>query len=355
MTTTTQPRADPLPHRPWANLRVPAADGTLLAVDVQLPPQASWPVPVVVTRTPYGRSKHLAEGLGWRAHGYGFVVCDVRGRYDSDGEWLPYRHERADSAAVADWITAQPWCDGRLVAYGGSYSGYTAWTLAVERPEAVAAVVSLGPSMSLAGTKFDPSGVLRLGEHAAWWLERAESRTSRDGLARQVFAEQPELLDHLPVVEVGGFLGARLEHWADLLTTGDDSEHVSDDELARLGAATLHVGGWYDLLLPESLRHWQVVGAELSPRPPRRLVVGPWDHDLAFSNTTAVGAREHGPRSRRGFRELCLDWLAAVLAGRAPTPRPRSSCSARTAGAARATLTGPRPGWRSCAPSAQTP
>ncbi len=306
---------------PWANLLVPGADGTQLALDVHLPVEASWPVPVVVTRTAYGRSKHLAEGRGWRNRGYAYVVADVRGRYDSDGEWSPYRNERADGAALVDWITAQPWCDGRLIAYGGSYSGYTAWATAVERPDAVAAVISLGPSMSLAGTKFDRSGVLRLGEHAAWWLERAESRTSRDGVARLVFGERPDLLDHLPVVEIGDRLGARLPHWPELLTVGDPGEPITDAELAQLECAALHVGGWYDLLLPESLRHGQIVGSAHTPRPCRRLVIGPWGHDLAFSDTTTVGAREHGPNSRMGFDRLALDWLSDVLGGSPPPDR----------------------------------
>ncbi|MEU5048121.1 CocE/NonD family hydrolase, partial [Streptomyces griseorubiginosus] len=81
-----------------ANERVPGWDGTPLALDLHLPPSDAWPVPAVVTRTPYGRSGHLAEGAGWRRRGFAYVVQDVRGRYDSDGTWKPYRNERGDGA-----------------------------------------------------------------------------------------------------------------------------------------------------------------------------------------------------------------------------------------------------------------
>jgi putative CocE/NonD family hydrolase len=329
------------------NLRVPGHDGTPLAVDVQLPARVGWPVPVVVTRTPYGRSAHLAEGQGWAERGFGYVAQDVRGRYDSEGTWRPYRDERGDGAALVDWLLAQPWCDGRLVAYGGSYSGYTAWALAVERPEAVRAVVSLGPSMGLHRTKFEPSGILRLAEHANWWLERADSRTSRDGLVRAVHARTPDVLDHLPVRELPERFGVALPRWGDILRTGpaQGPEALTGDELARVPAAAFHLGGWYDLLVGESLEHWELAGSAITPRPPRRLVVGPWGHDLAFGVSTRVGDRDHGPSSRYPFAGVCVDWLCAVLADpRAPVPPPGIEIFVRGADAWSSPRTWPPPG-----------
>ncbi|WP_250289664.1 CocE/NonD family hydrolase [Frankia sp. CiP1_Cm_nod1] len=307
----------------WVNLTVAGGDGTPLAVDAHVPPRATWPVPVIVTRTAYGRSAHLAEGQGWTERGFGYVVQDVRGRYDSEGTWRPYRDERADGAALVDWILSQPWSDGRLVAYGGSYAGYTAWALAVERPDAVRAVVSLGPSMGLHRTKFEPGGILRLAEHAYWWLERADARTSRDGLVRLVHARQPDVLDHLPVCELPERMGTVLPHWGDILRTGTEPgpEAFTDGELAAVRAAAFHVGGWYDLLISETLEHWRLVGSAVTPRPPRRLLIGAWGHDLAFATTTRVADRDHGPSSRYDFAASCVSWLREVLTERAtPTP-----------------------------------
>mgnify|MGYP001026650805 FL=1 len=298
----------------WANLPVAAPDGAELVLDAHVPPAAEWPVPVVVTRTPYGRSTHLAEGRAWRSRGFGFVVQDVRGRYDSAGTWTPYHNERADGAALLDWVRDQPWSDGRIAVLGGSYAGYTAWAAAVERP--VSAVLSLGPSMGLHRTKFEPSGILRLAEHAGWWLDRADSRTSREGLRRIVFAEHPDLLAHLPVAGIADLLGARLPHWADTLVlhpSDSPPEAVTDAEVRGLAAPSLHVGGWYDLLVDEVLDLFSRTGSAVSPRPRRDLVVGPWGHDLGMDGSTAVGAREHGPASRLPLGSLFVDWLRAAL------------------------------------------
>ncbi|MBB4915961.1 CocE/NonD family hydrolase [Streptosporangium saharense] len=305
------------------NLRLPGWDGTPLALDVHLPEPSLWPVPTVVTRTPYGRGRHLAEGAGWVRRGFGYVVQDVRGRYDSDGVWECYRNERGDGAALADWIAAQEWSDGRLVGYGGSYGGYTAWALAVERPELVPAVVSMGPSMALHRTKFE-DGVLRLAEHAAWWLERADSRTSRDGLAALLLGgEGGGALAHLPVTDLPERLGARLPGWAGVVLRGPGhrpAEEITEEELAALPTAGLHVGGWYDLLADETLLHWRTVGAARTPRPPQRLIMGPWGHDLAFTGRTRHIDREHGPQALLDLGAAQVTWIRACLAGEDPGP-----------------------------------
>lgn len=302
-----------------ANLRVPGHDGTGLVVDAY-PAESGGPAPVVVTRTPYDRSAHRAEGAGWARHGFGYVVQDIRGRYGSDGSWQPYCNERGDGAALVDWVTAQPWCDGRVIALGGSYGAYTAWTMAVERPAAVHAVISLGPAMGLSRVKFDRSGVLRLAEHAAWWAERAEARTSRTGLAAAMFAAEPDLLRHLPVADLPTRMWADLTRWNDVIDDGPGhvaAEAVTGAELAALPAAALHIGGWYDLLVDETLHQWRITGSTLPVRPPHSLLLGPWEHDLGYTASTMVGCRDHGPDSRVAMGRLQSDWIRAVLAGSA--------------------------------------
>ena len=316
---------------PRLNLRIAGGDGTPLATDVY---PAAAPAPVVLTRTAYGRGAHRAEGLAWAAHGFGFVAQDVRGRHDSDGTWHPYRNERADGAALVDWVLRQPWCDGRLITTGGSYAGYTAWAAAVTRPDAVRAVLSTGPAMGLNRVKFDPSGILRLAEHATWWLTRAESRTSREGLVTEVARQDPQWLHHLPVVGIAERMWARLEHWTETVTAGpgvEGPEAIGDAELAAYSGAAFHVGGWYDLLLAETLHQWDVAGSAVSPRPDRQLLLGPWDHGFVWAPTTRIGGRDHGPGSRVPIGPRQVAWLRGVL-GRAEAAARSDASGAGAAG-----------------------
>ena len=57
--------------------------------------------------------------------GYAVVLQDVRGRFDSDGEWTPYMNEPKDGYDTQMWLGNQPWCNGKIGTFGESYDGFT--------------------------------------------------------------------------------------------------------------------------------------------------------------------------------------------------------------------------------------
>ena len=69
---------------------VPMSDGVKLATDVYLP-DGKRPFPIVLVRTPYGR-ENVAGGLAkvGAAAGVAMVFQDMRGRFGSGGENLPF-------------------------------------------------------------------------------------------------------------------------------------------------------------------------------------------------------------------------------------------------------------------------
>ena len=129
-----------------------------------LPAGQQGPFPVVLIRTPYGQNRFMEIGNGVLAErGYACLVQDTRGRFGSDGEFVPVEHERGDGAATVEWIRAQPWCDGRVAVFGASYLGFTAWAccgatkpgalqcaiFAITQPRVHAAVYPPGGGFSL--------------------------------------------------------------------------------------------------------------------------------------------------------------------------------------------------------------
>ena len=76
--------------------------------------------------------------------GFAFLDVDFRGStgYGRDfrdanfGEWG--HADTFDMVDAARWAAEQPWCDGRLAIYGGSYGGYLVLCALVEEPGAVA-------------------------------------------------------------------------------------------------------------------------------------------------------------------------------------------------------------------------
>lgn len=121
--------ASPLDDRA-EHVMVQMRDGVRLATDIYLP-ATDGPVPVVLTRGPYDkcgpvmRADVLAKPLTDR--GYAFVAQDVRGKFRSEGETVPWVTEAHDGFDTIDWIARQSWSNGRVGMTGISYMGFTQW------------------------------------------------------------------------------------------------------------------------------------------------------------------------------------------------------------------------------------
>src|SRR6185295_8983053 len=70
------------------------------------------------------------EAMQSAAHGYVGVIADTRGKRLSPDPIEPYEHEAKDVNAVIDWVIKQPWSNGKVGMYEGSYSGFVQWAAA---------------------------------------------------------------------------------------------------------------------------------------------------------------------------------------------------------------------------------
>ena len=85
-------------------------DGVILYADIYRP-KSSEKFPVILMRTPYDKSVDWAVAPAYKmaARGYVFIIQDVRGRYSSEGEWYPFRHEQADGYDAVEWAASLPY------------------------------------------------------------------------------------------------------------------------------------------------------------------------------------------------------------------------------------------------------
>jgi putative CocE/NonD family hydrolase len=264
------------------DLPVPMPDGVTLLAD-RYAPAGTTSAPVVLIRTPYGRSGLLSKLFGgtFARHGLQTVVQSTRGSFGSGGEFRPFHLEREDGLATAGWLRAQPWCDGRLAMAGASYLGHTQWAVGPYLDPPLAAMC-LGITASEFVSTFYPGGVLAVDNMVSWsaMIGRQEQRFGafpnplQTRRTRRAMAHLP--LSGADVAAIGKpvrFLQDITEHFVP-----DDGYWAMSDHSAEAGKLDVPVSmvtGWWDLFIGSQLRDFREL-AEAGKQP--RITIGPWSH-----------------------------------------------------------------------------
>ncbi|WP_284461790.1 CocE/NonD family hydrolase [Chryseobacterium sp.] len=102
-------------------------NGATLTITIVRKKGNTSPLPVILTSNIYAGS--FDEFFGKRAAVYNYVgaVVNTRGKRNSNNVNNPFEHESEDIYEVIDWVSKQPWCDGKVGMIGGSYLGFSQW------------------------------------------------------------------------------------------------------------------------------------------------------------------------------------------------------------------------------------
>jgi putative CocE/NonD family hydrolase len=292
-------------------------DGVRLAADVVLPapPDRTGPLPALLTRTPYGRQRFLADARFLAGHGYAVVLQDVRGRYDSDGEWYPFRNEGPDGFDAIEWVARQPWCTGAVGMFGGSYGGWTQWIAARERPPHLGAMASTAAGGQwLREFPYD-GGMLSL--VALGWLNLTADRTLQDSVS----VDWERVCHHLPVRTMDEAAGRRLPVWRELVDHPTLAEEwrslaLTGDDFARIDVPVLHITGWYDSDQPGALAFYEGMLAHSPAAEAQEIWIGPWDHGGTRHPRPRLDGVDFGASSTPDLGLLRLAWFDRWLRDR---------------------------------------
>jgi len=311
-------------------------DGVLLSVDLYRPERKGvalpGPFPVLLERTPYGKGRAVLQQAGeyFARHGYIVVMQDVRGRFDSGGEWtFLSEQEGPDGFDTVGWIAAQPWCDGNVGTMGLSYSATTQQALAVLRPPALKAQFLSDGGYDYFHRTVRHSGAFELGVMLPYVIRLAREGPdlARDPDARAAFeAELDGLrpwLDRLPLRKGESFLrhAPREERWFfDMLTrsrrepfwtqpTLSLRDHV--DEYPDI--PVFFQTSWYGHHVWATIEKY--LALRRGRRSPMRLLIGSWLHGYDEFARSYCGEVDFGLEAPIDFNALRLLWFDATLKG----------------------------------------
>lgn len=299
-------------------------DGVTLYADVYRP-VADAKYPALVVRTPYGLQREgIHEGLIRLAQaGYAVVAQDVRGRFESGGQWEPFRYEAKDGYDTIEWVARQPWCNGRVGTQGGSYLGHVQWAAITQKPPHLVAAFPAVASTNIYANWLTQGGAFRLSFNYGWGVVRMPNRVMlpqwwHTGPAAADELRYEKILTHLPL-GTGDLESAHyaVKHYRDWLTHESYDAYwkaISDEERFDQVQVPVHTsGGWFDIFLAGTINGF--VGARTKGGPEARkhsrMVIGPWGH----GPSRKFGDLDFGPEADRKLPDYELPFFDQYVKG----------------------------------------
>jgi putative CocE/NonD family hydrolase len=319
------------------DVAIRTADGATVCALVVRPRPVSegmGRLPALLNFTIYANPQTLMdEARRTASHGYAGVEGLTRGKGCSPDKPVPYEKDGADAAAVIDWISRQPWSDGRVGMYGGSYEGFTQWAAAKHRPKALQALM---PSVTAApGIDVPMEGNVFQSFVYYWPFYTTSNKTLDDGFMNDrarwwrmnrawYVSGRPyrslEKIDGTP----NPFFARWLEHpdydayWQAMIPYGK--------EFAGIDIPVLTTTGFYDDAQIGALYYF-IQHHQHRPNAEHYLLIGPYDHIRGQRGTysrlgnplTVLRGYATDPVAQIDLGEVRYQWFDFVFKG-APKP-----------------------------------
>jgi putative CocE/NonD family hydrolase len=326
-----QPAPPPIQSLPGLLLQKNAImktrDGVTLRADIYSPP-AAGSYPVLLTRTPYNKDYFAAFGQRAVERGFIVVVQDVRGRYASEGEWYPFKHESDDGYDTVEWAAQLPGSNGKVGMFSGSYVGATQMLAAITHPPHLAGICPI-----VTASNYHENWTYQGGAFEQWFNESWTSGLAQDTYNRSIVQQTNALvggavlpLKDYPVFNIkipqdGAALTRNLapyfRDWLDHPAYDFYWKQWSIEEnYPNIQVPALTVAAWYDIFQAGSLRNYIGMkdhAANETARNGQHLIVAVGGHS---GWGRKVGDVDFGPDAPFDENDYILDWYDYLFMGK---------------------------------------
>ena len=311
------------------DVQMKTRDGVTLRADIYRP-KSSEKFPVILMRTPYDKSVSWAVSPVFRMvpRGYVVIIQDVRGRYNSEGEWYPFRHEQADGFDAVEWAAALPYSNGKVGMMGASYVGATQMLAAIAQPPHLAAIA---PNMT--ASNYHDGWTYQSGALEQWFDQNWTSQLAQNTLERLI-SQNTNALGGTPILPLADYpvfnfgqlpadahlTAAIAPYYLDWLAHPDYDDYWKqwsiEENFSKIAVPMLQVGGWYDIFNAGTLRNYmgaKAHGSNEAARTQQHLLIEIGGH-AGFGRR--IGDVDFGPHAtENGYTDVILDWYDFLLKG----------------------------------------
>ena len=323
--------AETYPVKVERDIAIKMRDGVTLRGDI-FRPGVEGKFPVLLQRTPYRRAVAWGYNIDFaqRAASRGYVVFlqDVRGRYTSDGDWYPFLHETEDGYDTIEWIASQPYSNGKVGMFGGSYVGATQLLAAIGHPPHLAGICPI-----VTASNYHDGWTYQGGAFEQWFNQSWTTGLAQDTILHQIerVPRPPEDVNVLPLTAypiltpnpasaIDASSSTVAPYYLDWLAHPSYDDYWKrwsiEEHYADINVPALHIAAWYDIFLGGSLRNYiglKARAATEEARKGQRLLVVIGGHS---GDGRKIGAVDFGPEAEKpDLDEVTLRWYDFLFKG----------------------------------------
>jgi putative CocE/NonD family hydrolase len=263
------------------------------------------------------------------AHGYAAVVGYTRGKSCSPDTPVAYEHDGADGAALIDWIAAQPWSDGRVGMYSGSYNGFTQFATAKHMPKALKAIMA--GAAAAPGIDVPMEGNVFWNFVYPWPFYTLSSKDNDDATYNDY--KRWQRLDHDFYVsgrayreldKIDGTPNPTFDKW--IIHPDYDAYWQGmipyGNEFARISIPVLQTAGYYYGGVGAAVYYFSE-HQRANPKAEHYLLIGPYDHfgaqwgvfGLLGNVFSSISGMELDPVAKLDLEDLRFEWFDYLFRG----------------------------------------
>lgn len=301
------------------SVHIPTSSGVNISAIIVRKKTNTIPLPAVIFYTTYYQGASDAV-FGKRSadRDYVGIVAYARGIRTDLKHYMPYEHEASDIYDIIDWISKQPWCNGSVGMYGGSYTGFSQWAATKKLHPALKTIVPQVAVMPGFDTPMENNVQMNLGFY--WphdniykkepvrrslpfeWFEQGLAFRDLDSLAGYKSPTFQKWLAH-PAYDA---------YWRSMVPTAE--------EYARINIPILSTTGYYDGSQIGALQYFRL-HYKYNRNANHYLVIGPYDHFGGQRRAAKVlMGYEIDSVANISMMTLAYDWLDHILKGKARPP-----------------------------------
>jgi putative CocE/NonD family hydrolase len=276
--------------------------------------------PTALLFTIYAGPFNWSQAKEAAAHGYVGVVGLTRGKGASHDEIVPYEHEVDDVNAVIDWIIHQPWSNGKVGMYSGSYNGFSQWAAAKHLHPALKTIVPYVAAIPGLGLPMENNVFITANYGWAFYVtdnKYLDDKTYNDpqrwrNMQNKWYASG---VAYRKIDSIDGTPNKWLQRWLKHPSYDEYWQHMVPykQDYAHINIPVLTITGYYDDGQISAL-HYLKEHYKYNKNANHYLIIGPYDH---------FGAQRGGTPELRGYtvdsvalintKEITFQWFDYIL------------------------------------------